>query len=61
MVDSRTSHCFINQATIDKLGLQISSTGEIGVRLGDGSRFVSGGVCWAMRIGLGPTQIIVDC
>ena len=44
-VDSGASHCFIKEKAINTLGLQISSNGKFGVRLGDGFRSISMGVC----------------
>ena len=61
MNDSDASHCFINHTAIDRLGLHVTSTSKFGVRLEDGSRSNSRGVCYDVKVQLGPTQIQVDC
>ena len=50
MVDSGVNHCFINQTIVDKLGMLVTCTGRIGVRLGNGSRSLSTGTCHAMNV-----------
>ena len=61
MVDNGASHCFINEKAINRLGLQISSIRKFRVRLGDGSRSISMGVCRVVVIEMGPMRIQVDC
>ena len=62
MVNSGASHYFINQTTIDKLGMPVTCAGRFGVRLGNGSRSqsLSTGTCHAVNVQLGSTQIQVD-
>ena len=61
MVDSGANHCFINQTTIEKLGMPVTYAGRFGVRLSDGSRSLSTRTCPAVNVQLGSTQIQVDC
>ena len=57
MVDSDASHCFINQTTVDKLGLQVTCAGRFGI----GSQSISTGLCHVVIIQLGSTEIQVNC
>ncbi|KAG6399690.1 hypothetical protein SASPL_141171 [Salvia splendens] len=61
MVDSGASHCFIADHMATSLGLEITPTTTFSVRLGDGSKVRSGGICQNVKLGLASEEFILSC
>lgn len=60
LVDSGASHNFISPKITVALGLQVTPMAAKSIKLGDGHRVFSQGVCKGVRINLGPMVIVVD-
>ena len=61
MIDSRASHCFNSHTIAARLKLPVSATPTFGVKLGDGHRRETHGVCYNTVMSIGPISVIVDC
>ncbi|KAF2295631.1 hypothetical protein GH714_033358 [Hevea brasiliensis] len=61
LIDNGASHNFILGNLSSKLNLTIESTPSFGVRLGDGHRVQSMGVCRQLQLDLGNLEVKVDC
>lgn len=57
MVDSGASHNFVSTQLVEALGLMVEPTSPFFVRLGDGHRLKSSGVCRKMRLDLGTMEV----
>ena len=60
LVDSGASHNFISPKITAALGLQVTPMAAKSIKLGDGHRVFSQGVCEGVSINLGPMVIVVD-
>lgn len=61
MVDSGASHNFVVEEVVKMLELKVEPTPKFGVRLGDGHRMQSSGLCHSMNIDLGSIKVEADC
>ncbi|XP_042027355.1 uncharacterized protein LOC121774573 [Salvia splendens] len=61
MVDSGASHCFIADHVATRLGLVITSTTTFSVRLGDGTKVRSGGICHDVKLLLALEPFLLSC
>ncbi|KAL8151600.1 hypothetical protein V2J09_021408 [Rumex salicifolius] len=61
LVDSGASHCFINTRIVEVEELAIESTAIFGVRLGNGSRVETRGICRALSLHFGTCKMEIDC
>ncbi|KAF2298175.1 hypothetical protein GH714_016763 [Hevea brasiliensis] len=61
MVDSGASHNFIANNLVTQLGLPVQSTPTFGVKLGDGHRSESRGMCTNLVVEFGSFNIQTDC
>lgn len=60
LVDRGASHNFISPKITVALGLQVTPMAAKSIKLGDGHKVFSQGVCKGVRINLGPMVIVVD-
>ncbi|KAH1034725.1 hypothetical protein GYH30_054917 [Glycine max] len=60
LVDSGASHNFISPKITAALGLPITPMAAKNIKLGDGHKVVSQGVCKGVRINLGAMVVVVD-
>ncbi|PNY17068.1 retrotransposon-related protein [Trifolium pratense] len=60
LIDSGATHNFISPQIVTALGLKISPMAEKHIKLGDGQKVVSAGVCRDVKMKLGDIQIVVD-
>lgn len=61
MVDRGASHCFIADHMATSLGVEITSTATFAVRLGNGSKMRSGGICQNVKLDLASEEFILSC
>ncbi|CAJ2672993.1 unnamed protein product [Trifolium pratense] len=60
LIDSGASHNFISPQISTALGLSVSPIAEKSIKLGDGHKIVSKGMCKGVKIQLGPLEVVVD-
>ena len=60
LIDSGASHNFISPEITTALGLQITPMAAKTIRLGDGHKVLSKGLCEGVRISLGSQTFVVD-
>ncbi|MCI40211.1 enzymatic polyprotein, partial [Trifolium medium] len=60
LIDSGASHNFISPQITTALGLNVSPIAARSIRLGDGHKIVSKGVCRGVKINLGQIEVEVD-
>ncbi|MCH80746.1 enzymatic polyprotein, partial [Trifolium medium] len=60
LIDSGATHNFISPQVTTALGLNITPMAEKHIKLGDGHKIVSKGVCRDVKMQLGPIQVVVD-
>ncbi|PNX99328.1 retrotransposon-related protein [Trifolium pratense] len=60
LIDSGASHNFISPQITTALGLPVSPMAAKSIKLGDGHKIVSKGVCEGVKIKLGPMDVVVD-
>jgi hypothetical protein len=60
LIDSGATHNFISPQITMALGLSITKVAEKHIKLGDGHKIVSKGVCRDVKMQLGPIEIVVD-
>lgn len=60
LMDSGASHNFISPKITNALGLEITSDPSRRIKLGDGHKVPSLGVCKGIVVKLGPMQIVID-
>lgn len=61
MVDSGARHCFISEAAVRLLELEVISTATFAVTLGDGSKVRAGGMCMNVPLFLEAHQFTITC
>ena len=60
LIDSGASHSFISPKLTMALGLTVTPTTVRSIKLGDGHRVMSEGVCRGVRIALGTQNFVID-
>lgn len=60
LIDSGASHSFISPKLTTALGLTVTPTTVRSIKLGDGHRVMSEGVCRGVRIALGTQNFVID-
>ncbi|PNY02722.1 retrotransposon-related protein [Trifolium pratense] len=60
LIDSGASHNFVSTKLTSALGLPITSMAERKIKLGDGHKVVSKGVCEGVALMLGEMKVVVD-
>jgi hypothetical protein len=60
LIDSGASHSFISPELTTALGLTVTPTTVKGIKLGDGHRVLSEGICEGVKLELGSTIFEVD-
>ncbi|GAU21227.1 hypothetical protein TSUD_11450 [Trifolium subterraneum] len=60
LIDSGASHNFISPKLTRALGLTVTSISARSIKLGDGHKFFSQGVCEGITISLGPVEVKID-
>jgi hypothetical protein len=60
LIDSGASHNFISPKLANALGLNVKQVAERKIKLGDGHKIVSNGVCENISIYLGSMEVVVD-
>ncbi|KAL8153338.1 hypothetical protein V2J09_011098 [Rumex salicifolius] len=61
LVDSGASHCFVNAKIVEVEELEVETTSRFGVRLGNGSRVETSGICRALPLHFGSCDMAIDC
>ncbi|KAL8138328.1 hypothetical protein V2J09_004329, partial [Rumex salicifolius] len=61
LVDSGASHNFINCRIVEVEELTVESTSTFGVRLGNGQKVETQGICWRLSLLFGSCEMAVDC
>ena len=61
LIDSGASHNFFSADLVQKMGLTVTPTKELGVKLGDGHTVPCKGLCRAVDISAGELKITADC
>ncbi|MCH83560.1 hypothetical protein A2U01_0004386, partial [Trifolium medium] len=60
LIDSGATHNFISPQVTTALGLTITLMAEKHIKLGDGHKIVSKGICKEVKVQLGQIQVVVD-
>ncbi|GAU14480.1 hypothetical protein TSUD_250200 [Trifolium subterraneum] len=60
LIDSGASHNFISPKVTNALGLVISSTAARNIRLGDGHKVTTQGMCKGIKMKMGDLEVVVD-
>jgi hypothetical protein len=60
LVDSGATHNFIDKRLVQKMGWAADNTKSMCIRLGDGSRVQSGGVCNSLNIDIEGVQVEIE-
>ncbi|MCH82079.1 enzymatic polyprotein, partial [Trifolium medium] len=60
LIDSGATHNFISPQIVTALGLKITPMAEKHIKLGDGHKIVSNGLCKEVKIQLGTIEVMVD-
>jgi hypothetical protein len=61
LLDSGSTHNFIDMATTNRVGLHLALCGILRVAIGNGDRVNSSGCCHDLSISIGGEVFIVDC
>jgi hypothetical protein len=60
LIDSGATHNFISPTVVEALGLPITNTKPMGVRLGDGHRIMTFGKCEGVKLEIGNVHVTVE-
>jgi hypothetical protein len=60
LIDSGAGHNFISPKVINALGISITSVAAKCIKLGDGCRLCTKGVCKGVKVVLGEIEVVVD-
>lgn len=61
LVNSGTSHNFVNQCIVEVEEIPVEQTGTFGVRLGNGHKVETRGICKELPLQFGSCEMNVDC
>jgi len=60
LIDNGASHNFISPKVTSALGLEITPVAAKRIKLGDGHRVVTKGMCKGVKVKLGTIEVVVD-
>jgi hypothetical protein len=60
LIDSGASHNFISPAIVTALGLTMTTAASRNIKLGDGHKVISKGVCEGISLKLGPIEVVIN-
>jgi hypothetical protein len=58
LIDSGASHNFISPAIATTLGLTVTPSAVRSIKLGDGHKIFSQGICEKVKMKLGPVEVV---